>query len=152
MAHLYGVSILGTMPGPCWVHVWPIFTSRPARVMKFSRQSQHGLRTMCMACFILETMSGPCWDHVWAKFTSQPKRDPEIFKAESMWFKTNVYGMSTFWEHFRAMCGSCWDHVSLSFTSRSARALKFARLSQHGLFYLCLECLLLRTMLGPCLA
>ena len=43
-------------------------TSRPARALKLSRLSQHGLRTLPMDFLIFGTMSGPCLDHVGTMF------------------------------------------------------------------------------------
>ena len=43
---------------------WPSLTSRPARALKFSRLSQHGLRPMAAECPLIRTISGPCFDHV----------------------------------------------------------------------------------------
>ena len=44
--------------------LWPSFTSRPARTLKFSRLSQHGLMLMSMECLLFGTFSGPFLDHV----------------------------------------------------------------------------------------
>ena len=65
---------LGTMSGPCWDHVWPSFTSRPAIAMKFSKLNINGLRPISMECLFFGTMSGPCWDHVWPSFTFKQAR------------------------------------------------------------------------------
>ena len=54
-------------------------------------------------------------------------------------------------DHARAMFGTCKDHVGPIFTSRSDKALKFPRLSQHGLRNMSMECPLFGTMPGPCL-
>ena len=55
-AHVYGSSIFGTMPGPWWDHLWPSFTYRPERALKFSRLSQHGLLPMSLERLSLGTM------------------------------------------------------------------------------------------------
>ena len=44
------------------------FASSVARVLKFSRLSQHGLRSIAMECLLFGTMSRPCLDHVGAIF------------------------------------------------------------------------------------
>ena len=60
----YFVDHVRAMFGPCWGHAMTKFTSLPARVMKFSRLSQHELRPMSMEHLIFLTMPGPCLDHV----------------------------------------------------------------------------------------
>ena len=69
------------MLGQCWGHiwtildyVWPNFTSRPTRALKFSRLGIYGLSKICIECLLFGTISGPCWDIVWPSFTSQPAR------------------------------------------------------------------------------
>merc|ERR1711954_440759 len=47
-------------------YVWPSFTSRPARALKFSTVNLHGLRTISIECLFFRTMSGPYKGHVWA--------------------------------------------------------------------------------------
>ena len=54
--------------GPCQGHVLPSFTSRPTRVLKFSRLTHFGLRHINMEYLLFGTMSGPCWGHVWTMF------------------------------------------------------------------------------------
>ena len=58
------------MLGQCWGHiwtildyVWPNFTSRPTRALKFSRFSQPGL--ISMAVLVSGTILGPYWENVW---------------------------------------------------------------------------------------
>ena len=52
-----------TISGRCWDNVRPIFTSWPARALKFWGLSQNGLRNMFKECLLFVTMSGPCLDH-----------------------------------------------------------------------------------------
>ena len=49
------------MFGPCWDHVWPSFTFRPARSLKYLRLSQFGLMQMS---YEVPTF----WDHVDAMY------------------------------------------------------------------------------------
>ena len=49
------------------------------------------------------------------------------------------------------MFGPCSDHVWPSLISRPATALKFSKLSQHGLRPMFTECLLFGAISGPCL-
>ena len=65
---LYFWDHVRAMLGPCRDHVWPSPTSRPARALKFSRLSKHGLRPMSTKCLLIRTISGPCLDHVGAMF------------------------------------------------------------------------------------
>ena len=67
----------------------PSFTFRPSRALKYSILSQHGLRRVSMECLCLVTMSGPCL----AQFYIQTST--EILKAESIWYKAHVYGVSS---------------------------------------------------------
>ena len=96
-------------------------------------------------------------DHVWTimrqcltQLYFQTSYINDIFKNESTWYKALVYGVSTFWDHVRAMFGPCWDHVLPSSATRPARALKFSRLSQHGLSPMSMVCQLFGAMLWPC--
>ena len=56
------------MFGPCQDHVWPIFTFRLDKALKFSRLSQHCIGHMSMECLIFGAMSGPCLDHAKTMF------------------------------------------------------------------------------------
>merc|ERR1712081_75438 len=103
------------MSGPCWDHVWPSFTSRPARALKLSRLSQHGLRTLPMDCLIFGTMSGPCLDHVkdhvWPSLTSKPARALKFSRLP----KNGLRPMSTECLLIRTISGPCLDHVGTMF-------------------------------------
>merc|ERR1711954_396808 len=79
----------------------------------------------------------------------QTSSSSETFNTESTWSKDLAYGFFNFWDHVRAMFGPCRDHVWPSLTSRPARALKFSRLSKHGLRPMSAECPLIRTISGP---
>ena len=48
------------------------------------------------------------------------------------------------------MLGPCWGHVFSSSSTRLARALKFLRLSQHGLSPMSMVCQLFGTQSCPC--
>ena len=52
------------MFGLYWDHVYPNFTPRPARALKYWRLSQYGLMNISMECLLFGTMSGPSLDHV----------------------------------------------------------------------------------------
>ena len=86
------------MFGPCRGHVLSSFTSRPTRVLKFSRLTHYGLRHMNMEYILLWTMSKPCWDHVWTMFGLTLLADglelylqtsyiSEILKTKSTWLR-----------------------------------------------------------------
>ena len=135
------------MYGPYGDHVWPSFTSRPARALKFLTLNPSGLRNISTLCLFFGTISGLCWDHVWPSFPSRPAR---ALKCSTLNLNSlSLYLWSVF---FGTMSGPCWDHVQSSFTSRPPRALKFSTLSLHGLRTISMEYLIFRTMLGPCLA
>ena len=57
------------MLGPFKDHVWPIFTSRPDKALKFSRLGQHGLRQVSMECLLFGPMPGPFLDHAGTMFS-----------------------------------------------------------------------------------
>ena len=135
------------MSRPCWDHVWPSFTFRPATALRFSTLKRYGLRYISMERLFFGTISGPCWDHVWPSFPSRPAR---ALKCSTLNLNSlSLYLWSVF---FGTMSGPCWDHVQPSFTSGPPRALKFSTLSLHGLRTISMECLIFRTMFGPCLA
>ena len=95
----------GTMSGPCWDHVWPSFTSRPARALKFSTLNPNGLRTISMECLFLGTMSGPFWDHVWPSFTYRPIRALKCSTLSPNCLKDHLYGVSIFGDYVGTMFG-----------------------------------------------
>ena len=73
--------------------------SRPARALKFSGLSQHGLKGLSIECLIFGTMSGPYLDHVRAMFSSSTSistRVSRFFKADSVESEAHKYGVSTF--------------------------------------------------------
>ena len=88
------------MLGPCWDHIWPSFTSRPARVMKISKVSHDRLRHMCMKCSLLKIMLRPCFDHVKTMFSlSLAPYQLELwhfFKTFSIWSKKKILGVYDF--------------------------------------------------------
>ena len=62
--------------------------------------------------------------------------------------KAYVCGVSTIRDYFRAMFGPFGDPVLLCFTSALVWALKFARLTQHGIRHISMNYLLFETMSG----
>ena len=65
------VFVLITFLDHIWVMFWPCppsFTSKPARALKCSRLSHHGLRQMSIECPIFKTMCRPCFDHAGTMF------------------------------------------------------------------------------------
>ena len=140
---IYGPSLWSAyFSGPCWDHVWPSFTSRPARALKFLTLNPSGLRNISTLCLFFGTMSGPCWDHVWPSFPSRPAR---ALKFSTLHLNC-LRPISMECLFFRTMSGSCLDHDWPSYTSRPARLMKFLRLSRHGLR----TCLWNVYFLGPC--
>ena len=94
-----------------WDYVWTSCTSRPARVLNFSKLSWERPRHMCMKCPLLETMLGQCFDHVKSMFgISLAQYRLELwtfFKTESIWPKKHVLGVSMFWDPIHAMYWLC---------------------------------------------
>ena len=70
------------------------------------------------------------------------------FKTELILPKAYVCEMSTIWDYVRAMFGPFGDPVLPCFTSASVWALKFARLTQHGIRRISMNHLLFETMSG----
>ena len=95
----------------CWSHVKPSFTSRPARALKSSRRSQHGIRHKSMEFLFFGTMSGPCLDHVWPGFTSRPARSLKFSRLS----QHGLRPMSTECVLFMTTSGLCLDHVGAMF-------------------------------------
>ena len=87
------------MFGPCWDHVLPSSATRPARALKFSRLSQHGLSPMSMVCQLFGAMSWPCVDYVWPKSTSRPAR-ALIFQG---WSQLGMRNISMKYSAYRFM-------------------------------------------------
>ena len=90
------------MLGQCWGHiwtildyVWPNFTSRPTRALKFSRLGKYGLSKICIESLLFGTKSGPCWDIVWPSFTSRQTRYLKFSRLGKYGLK-NIYRESTF--------------------------------------------------------
>ena len=100
------MSNFGTMSGPYLDHVRAMFsssTSRPTRVLRFSRLTHFNLRHINMEYLLFETMSGPCWGHVWSMFgLALIPEQLELWNFQS-WVNI-VYGV-VFWSHARTMSG-----------------------------------------------
>ena len=59
------------MLGHVWTildYVWPSFTLRPARALKFSRLGRYGLSNISIECLLCGTISGPCLNQVGTMF------------------------------------------------------------------------------------
>ena len=136
------------MFGQCKDHVWPIFTSRPDKALRFSRLSQHGLGQEPMICFFFGTMPGPCFDHagtILAQLKFQTSYGSKKFLTKLDWLTVHVYRGSNIWNHVRAILGSSLDHVCPQYIFRPARALILTRLLKtelvgplkhiHGVFF-----------------
>ena len=79
-------------------HDAPIFTSRPARVLKFFRMSQQYLQDV-YGVSTFGTISRPCLDHVWIMFglaLIPDQLELQIVKTELTWSKKCVYEVPTF--------------------------------------------------------
>ena len=109
-------------------------------------------------------MSGPSWDHVGTMVGPSLLPDQlELWNFE-VWVSMvqglcqwNVYFFGPCQGHSLAIIGPCWDHFLPSSNSKPARALKFLKLSWHGLRPMFMKCVHLGpcqghvwTMLGPC--
>ena len=158
-AHVYEMTSFlnhaNTMFGLCWDHVWPSFTCRPDRALKFSTLDLHGLRPISLEFLFL----GPCQAHVGTMFglaLLQDQLEQCSFQGKTFLrlSKHGLMPMSMKFLILGTMPGQCWGHIWPIFTSRPPRALQFSRLSQHGLRPMSTECLLFRTtsrsMFGPC--
>ena len=87
--------------------IWPNFTSRPARALKFSRLSQHGIKPMSMECLLFgghsRAMFGPYSDHIWLSLISR-LATPLKFSRLS---QHGLTPMSTEYILFRTILGPC---------------------------------------------
>ena len=54
----------------------------------------------------------------------------QTFWTELDWSEGHMYGVTSLWDHVRAMFGPGQDHVWPSFISRPARALRFSTLNK----------------------
>ena len=90
---------------------WYSFTSRLARVWKFSSLSQHGLWLMSTYCLHFGTMSRPCLDHVWPNSIFSPAR---ALKHERL-SKHGLMPMSLDCLLFGAMSGPWLHYVGTMF-------------------------------------
>ena len=75
------------MFGPYWDHIWPYFTSRPARALKLSSPGHHGLRHMSMQSLFYGIMSVQCLNHTGTivgltTYTSKPDK-AQKFSSQS---------------------------------------------------------------------
>ena len=53
--------LFGTMVGPLQEHVWPIYTSKMARALKFASLGKHGLKKIFFGVSNFGTMTGLVW-------------------------------------------------------------------------------------------
>ena len=68
MEFLFFLDHARAMFGPYLDHVWPSFTTSPAKAPKFLRLGKHYLRYMSMVFLLFGTIFWPCLDHVWTIF------------------------------------------------------------------------------------
>ena len=94
--------------GPGWDHVWPNFTSRPARALTFSKQRNYHIWPITINCYFL----GPCQGHFWTmigpcfpSFTSEPI----IALKYAKYSQHNLRQMSMEFLLFKTMSGPCLD-------------------------------------------
>ena len=119
--HVHEVSYLGQYKGQfglCYNPVWPSFTFRIERALKFSRLNQFGPRDIF-----------PCWLELW------------YFQSWVKWLKGYVHARVKFWNYTRALIGQCWDHVCPLFSFWLPRALKLSILRQPHMLDMTTDCL-----------
>ena len=125
-------------------HVWPNFTSRPARPLTFSRFGIYCLSKISIECFLFGTISGPCWDNVWPSFTSQPARVLKFWGLS----QHRLRYMPSKYPFFGVISGPFFDYVGNSSRPNRAVNLKWVIMVWR---HMSIECLLVGTTPGPCL-
>ena len=119
-AYVYSFYCIGhdrVMFGPYWDHIWPYFTSRPARALQFSRLSHHGLRHLSMQWLLFGIMSVQCLNRTGTIFgQSLPLNQLKShdFQDKSQYALRNMGMGCLFFYNAKEMFESIWDKVWLS--------------------------------------